>query len=211
MSGAKRLIVNIRGANAAGKTTLAANFHNPQEIREIFWGEGGEVKSTYSVWRHPALELPVYLLGPYGKTKYAGGDTIKSADAIEGMVRQLAEAQSGHVVFEGFRVSKSYARFAALRNALVRETGATWLWAFLHAPKDLIWERAQARREDGKLVDKKELEAVVRQMNKTRDTVRYIWPKDVLTLDPTQEREVLVRRLIDEMAARERGETLGAA
>jgi hypothetical protein len=213
----RRLIVNVRGANASGKTTLVRQFLaaaarlerlqlrvDPEGAFPGRWTDGFRLEL-------PGLALPVIVVGAYDESKYSGCDKIKSADDIETAIRS-AFSLGGHVLFEGFRVSKSYARFAALRNELCRaDPGLTWLWVLLHAPKELIFERAQARREDGRLVDKKELAAVVSQMSSTRDKLRQAFPGDVLTLDPAKDPTYLYLRLLGEMAARERGETMGAA
>jgi thymidylate kinase len=209
-----RLIVNIRGANASGKTTLVRQFiaHSAAAGLEVRLQDSTVVRGH--LLSHPALTLPIAVLGLYDASKYSGCDKIKSADQIEEAVRSLAQSDGlvdPHVIFEGFRVSKSFSRFAALRNELVKADPAlTWLWALIHAPVGLIYERAAARREDGKLIDKKELAAVVKQMDGTRTKCRQAWPNDVLTLDPTQPPEAVYERFLDEMVARERGETPGA-
>lgn len=213
----RRLIVNIRGANASGKTTLARRFipaatmgFDRLNMHLCTAPDGTEIR--YSSIHPEGLQLPVMVIGTYDESKYSGMDKVKSADAICYAVSWAAQTHGAHhTLFEGFRVSKSYARFAELRNSLVRETGQTWLWALMHAPVELIYERAAARREDGKEIDHRELAAVVRQMDKTRSKVREAWPRDALTLDPRQPPEALYERLVGEMAARERGETLGAS
>lgn len=203
-----RLVVNIRGANASGKTTLARNFLKDQ-LDLITTTAPDGTKVDYQVCRVPGLSRMVTLIGRYDESKYSGCDRIKSADAICWAVSQVTGSEN-HVLFEGFRVSKSYARFAALRNELVREHDITWLWALLHAPKELIFERAAARREDGKLIDKKELTSVCGQMDGTRTKLRQAFHGDVLTLDPRRSPRELYTRLVDEMTARERGATLGS-
>ncbi len=203
----RRLIINIRGANAAGKTTLARRFLQEPLVDTMIAPDGTKV--GFQTCEVAGLKLPVNLLGRYDESKYSGMDTVKSAEACEWAVREALRRGGAHVMFEGFRVSKSYARYAAMRNEIVRTSRVRWLWVFLHAPTELIWERAQARREDGKLVDKKELEAVVRQMDKTRRTVDQLWPGEMLTLDPTKPPEDIYLRLLAEIAVREQGETLG--
>lgn len=205
----KRVIVNIRGANAAGKTTLMRNFLGDPFNSHIFVAPDG-TKVDFQSTDVFGLALPVVIIGKYDTSKYSGCDKIKSAEAIEWAVEHaLKTFPDHHVMFEGFRVSKSYKRYAALRNRLAAQ-GEVFLWVFIHATKELIFERAQARREDGKEIDKKELESVVRQMNKTQGAVQFNWPGEMLSLDPMNPPLVVFERLRDEMAARERGETLGA-
>lgn len=197
----RRLIVNIRGANAAGKTTLARQFHDPST--EGLLGEFAGVKVRCTVKEVPGLELPVMLVGTYDDSKYSGCDKIKSVEAIEGAIRAAAAGGDHHVLFEGFYVSKSWARYAALRNELTRaDPNLTWLWAFIHAPEALIFERSEARRSpDSRPIDKKELAGVVRQMANSRRNAMELYPKqEVLTLDPTRAPEVLYRDLVQRMA-----------
>lgn len=198
-----KLIVNIRGANASGKTTLVRNL-----LANASFSEQGQVApdGTKMSWHRgyiPGLELPVIVIGKYDDSKYSGCDKIKSVEAIEWAVREAAK-EDAHVVFEGFRVSKSYARFAELRNDLVRTSRVTWLWALLHAPEELIFARADARREaTSRPTDRKELSGVVRQMDKTRRTVMQLWPRDHVDLRSEKSPQELYDQLIMQMKRRE--------
>lgn len=205
----RRLIVNIRGANAAGKTTLAREVLSratATQALDLGPMKGASVSGTMMYL--PGLKLPVFLLGRYDDSKYSGCDKIKSADAIEEAVRYMTRSTPDcHIMFEGFRVSKSYTRYAALRNELVREFGVTWLWVFLHLSHADVCARSEARREaSSRPIDKKELQGVVNVMNNTRTKVRQAFPNDHLTLDPVALRpHDLADRLLAEMVQREQG------
>jgi hypothetical protein len=216
-----RLIVNIRGANASGKTTLARQFIAHAEARlPIDLGPMAGAPVSGCLLTLPQLRRRVFLLGKYDDSKYSGCDKIKVADAIAEAVRYLAIHRDCHVLFEGFRVSKSYTRYAALRNELVKARPALspdleparWLWVFMHAPDEVIFARSEARREDAsRPIDKKELAAVQRVVNNTRDKVRAAFPGEHLTLRPESWSPVMLYdRLIHEMELRERGESGGA-
>ena len=194
----RRLIINIRGANASGKTTLmrhfVANMGASLELRSP-----DNTKVDFQFCHQPAeLAMPLCVIGKYDDSKYSGCDKIKSADAIEWAVRHaMTEFPGHHIMFEGFRVSKSYSRFAALRNELTQTGRVRWIWAFLHASHDLICERSEARREDtSRLIDKEELGRVVKQMNKTRRTVQQLWPEDEVTLDPLTSPDEVYQKLV---------------
>lgn len=207
-----RIIVNIRGANAAGKTTLARQFHNKEREFELGTFAGVKVKATLKMVE--GLSRAVLLLGTYDESKYSGCDKIKSKDAIQGAVWHAALESDpdgvvahAHVVFEGFYVSKSYGPYVELRKQILRasaihEGDIRWLWAFIHAPEALIFERSEARRSpDSRPIDKKELGGVVRQMANSRRNAMEIFPKqEVLTLDPTRAPEALYEDLVQRMA-----------
>lgn len=208
-----RVIVNIRGANAAGKTTLARQFHDKD--REFLLGEFAGVKVKATLKMVEGLSRAVLLLGTYDESKYSGCDKIKSKDAIQGAVWHAALESDpdgvvahAHIMFEGFYVSKSYGPYVELRKKLIKaDPGLTWLWAFIHAPEALIFERSEARRSpDSRPIDKKELGGVVRQMANSRRNAMEIFPKkEVLTLDPTRAPEVLYEDLVARMAELEAG------
>lgn len=194
----KRLIVNIRGANASGKTTLMRHFME-NVVNSLELRSPDNTRVDFQFAHAPgSLNMPLCIIGKYDASKYSGCDKIKSADAIEWAVKHAMEAYPAHhVMFEGFRVSKSYSRFAALRNELTRQYDVRWVWAFLHASHDLICARSEARREDtSRPIDKVELGRVVKQMTKTKRTVEQLWHEDAVTLDPNDSPDEVYHRLV---------------
>lgn len=202
----KRLTLNIRGANAAGKTTLMRKFlDDPLGVMDVVELKAPDgTKVHFQCTNVTELVHPVCVIGKYDDSKYSGCDKIKSADAIEWAVKHALEKwPDHHVLFEGFRVSKSYSRFADLRN-LLSGGGEIYLWAFLHATHDLICERSEGRREaNSRPIDREELGRVVRQMDKTRRTVLQLWPDEAITLHPTDTPDVVFANLIDWLAEKE--------
>jgi hypothetical protein len=213
----KRVITSLRGANASGKTTVARFFHDKD--REFALGTFAGVKVRATLKTIPGLERPVLLVGTYDESKYSGCDKIKSKDAIHGALWYAAlEADpdgavaSAHILFEGFYVSKSWGPYCELRKQILkaaqyREPELRWLWAFIHAPLELILERSQARRSaDSRPIDPKELAGVVNQMGNSRRNAMQIFPKEeCLTLDPTEAPEALYAKLVAQMALLEAG------
>jgi hypothetical protein len=207
---ARRLIVNIRGSNAVGKTTLARMFLPEKtagfdRLNEYFYTHEDGTKVAYSSAEIPGLKLPVIVLGTYDASKYSGMDKVKSADAICGAVEHAAKTHGEHhTLFEGFRVSKSWDRYAELRNRLVREADVTWLWAMLNAPLELIYARSEARRDaSSRPMDEKELAAVWRVMNNSRVKAKTAFPDDTVVLDAAQKPEALFALLVLAMRHRE--------
>lgn len=199
-----RLVINIRGANASGKTTLARRFLAPNGQFELGEFHGVKVKANRTL---PLFDVhhPVYVIGTYDDSKYSGCDKIKSAEAITEAVSWAACELPGHILFEGFRVSKSYERFATLRNYVVNTMhNHGWLWVFLNATLPLIIERSNLRREEGsRPADEKELGAVVRQMDNTRRKVRAAFPGESIDLQVIDPVEYNFAAVVNEIRRRE--------
>jgi len=196
-----RVIVNIRGANASGKTTLMRRVIGSAPYVDLGQFPDAQGKMGFVQGHQFSLEgfeLPFLVIGRYDASKYSGCDKIKSADQIEGVLRWAIDGGfAGHVLFEGFRVSKSWARFAAVRNWCVSNHHASWVWAFLRAEPELIFERSAARREaDARPIDKEELAAVCRVMASTWRKAKVAMPRDCLDLDASQPTEVLYAQLL---------------
>lgn len=199
----KRVIANIRGPNASGKTTLARSFYGGQPQVMLVMAEGSPEKVVCSQAPAEGLGLPVTLLGPYDPAaKYAGCDKVKSVEAIRQAVRDLAaRPEPCHLIFEGFRVSKSWVPYADLRNEVVRqqEGRVRWLWALSDISEALMMERAQARSPE-RTLNRDELSAAWRQMRNTIAKARALYPaEEVMLLDarlpPERLRELLVARM----------------
>jgi thymidylate kinase len=204
----RRIIVNIRGPNASGKTTLARHFHQPNAADILpVWGAGENTLVPFTTKIVEGLQLPVRLLGQYdGKSKYEGCDKIKSVGAIQSAVRRMStDPLGGHVVFEGFRVSKRYGPYAELRSTIVHENrpDVVWLWALSDISEALMYERAQARSPDREL-NRPELAATWRQMRNTIAKARAAFPAEqVLLLDARLSPEELFGQLVARMGVLE--------
>lgn len=205
----KRVVVNIRGANASGKSTLARLFHEPAGQFELgAWPDKNGKQVAVSAYRTtvPGLELPVYLLGTYDHRKYSGMDTIDSADVTEEVVNTAARYLDGHVIFEGFRMSKTWGRFATLRNRVVRDAGVDWVWWMLNASLELVIQRTEERRDAASTpTDRERLRLIVAEMNSYRIKAKALFHADTFTPDPGKLSPKELRdMLVAEMVRRER-------
>lgn len=131
-------IVNIRGCNGSGKTTIVRRFLERLPAQAL-GGKPGR-PAGYSVdasaW---GIGLPVFVVGSYENT-CGGTDGIKTQEEIVDRVRR-AQAH-GHVLVEGLLMSKS-SNNGTCAPAL-REMDA--VFAFLDTPWEVCLERVLARR-----------------------------------------------------------------
>lgn len=133
------MIINIRGCNGSGKTTVVRELMAQGEFSPIYQGENrrGPILVGY------AGTVPkvgsVAIVGKYDNT-CGGCDSIKSQDEIVARVRDF-HGRANHVVFEGVIVSDCYGRYAALSREL-----PPMLLAWLNTPLDVCLRRVQNRR-----------------------------------------------------------------
>ena len=133
------MIVNIRGCNGSGKTTIVRRFLERLPI-EPLGGVAGR-PAGYRVDAMPwGLSLPVYVVGSYENT-CGGTDGIKTQEEIADRVRRAHNA-GGHVLVEGLLMSKS--SDGGTTAPALREMGA--IFAFLDTPWPVCLERVLARR-----------------------------------------------------------------
>lgn len=193
------MIVNIRGTNGSGKSTIVRTLmegRNP--IPFVADGPGKRQVLGYSVRNpNPECHTPVAVVGRY-ETACGGCDTIKTQDEVQARVR--GHAPSRHVLFEGVIVSDIYGRYKEMADNYPGE----WLFAYLDTPLAVCFERIAGRRvAAGKpaegfnrdLVTQK-WENARRQFDKcTRDKVPAIWldhtdPFPAVALQFTQDIDV---------------------
>lgn len=201
----QRQIINIRGGNASGKTTQAWYFVEPEseDLLGSFPDKDGKLTPVrFYTKAVPGLELPVHVIGTYDESKYSGCDKIKSVDVVMGAVKHATLELPGRVLFEGFRVSKSWGPYAELRNQVVRAAPVGWLWAMMAITYELTCERAQGRSPDREL-NLPELAGMCRQMNNTRIKAKAAFHGDVLELPSAEPQDNLHARLVDAIARRE--------
>ena len=209
----RRLIINIRGPNGAGKTTLARAFLAHQEkqeppLRYVSTGghKGGPVKEKdwpVSRCRVPGLELPVYVMGRYD-VQQGGCDTDKDMDAIERVMHVASETfRDGHILFEGFVVSKSGGRWIEFAFTHQRANLGLFVWAFVRPSlKDLV-ARIHGRN-GGKPIKEELLKGTMRTVDLIRDRVKQSFPKgQIIDLDPALPSEGAFSKLVEHLAALE--------
>lgn len=136
----KNQIVNIRGCNGSGKTTIVRRFLTKLPTQPI-GGKAGR-PAGYRVdatgW---GVTTPVYVVGSY-ENACGGADGIKTQEEIaERVVKAVAY---GHVLVEGLLMSKSSDKGHVA--PVLRDHGA--IFAFLDTPWDVCLERVLGRRAE---------------------------------------------------------------
>lgn len=131
-------IVNIRGCNGSGKTTIVRRFLD--RLPSVALGGKPEKPAGYCVSAEAwGLRLPVYVVGSY-ENACGGTDGIKTQEEIVDRV-QRAHAH-GHVLVEGLLMSKSSDN--GTTAPALRELGA--IFAFLDTPWEVCLQRVLERR-----------------------------------------------------------------
>lgn len=100
------MIINIRGTNGSGKSTIARNFLERFEPKLCYGICGPRRPEAYEVVVHKS-KMPLYLLGPY-ESPTGGADAItgKGFDILIELADRYRER--GNVLFEGVAISNSY-------------------------------------------------------------------------------------------------------
>lgn len=131
-------IVNIRGCNGSGKTTVVRRFLERLPVAALGGRPGKPLGycADASSW---GISAPVYIVGSYENTN-GGADGIKTQEEIVDRVRRAHGY--GHVLVEGILMSKSSE--GGLCAPALREMGA--IFAFLDTPWQVCLDRVLARR-----------------------------------------------------------------
>jgi thymidylate kinase len=135
----KHQIVNIRGCNGSGKTTIVRRFLD-RLPREALGGKPSRplgYRVDASSW---GISLPIFVVGSYENT-CGGTDGISTQEEIADRV--VKAHRSGHVLVEGLLMSKSSA--GGHVAPILKDHGA--VFAFLDTPWDECLRRVLARRE----------------------------------------------------------------
>ncbi len=134
----KNQIVNIRGCNGSGKTTIVRRFL--EKLPTVQLGGKPGRPAGYQVDASPwGIHLPVYVVGSY-ENACGGADGIKTQEEI---VERVQKAYSyGHVLVEGLLMSKSSDN--GTTAPALKEMNA--IFAFLNTPWDVCLERVLGRR-----------------------------------------------------------------
>lgn len=132
------MIVNIRGCNGSGKTTIVRRFLDKLPTTPL--GGKPERPLGYQVdattW---GIQRPIYVVGSYENT-CGGTDGIKTQEEI---VERVTKAHAhGHVLVEGLLMSKS--SDGGVTAPALRDMGA--IFAFLDTPWEICLERVLGRR-----------------------------------------------------------------
>jgi len=137
-----KTIVNIRGTNGSGKTTVVRAIMNrwPTTVVET-------VETTRSVrprvYKTETPAGPVFIFGSY-EAECGGCDTIKHcANDLPILIRKYAE--KGNVLFEGLLISGFY---STIGESLAEQerSGKTVIFAFMDTPVEVCISRTERRR-----------------------------------------------------------------
>lgn len=152
------MIINIRGTNGSGKTTIAEDLikeYGPAKLTSI-QKSGKQILATFL----PSAKL--MLIGPYpGGCR--GCDRIKTQDEVCNAV-EVAARYEHNVLFDGVLVSTLYSRYAALATKLKNRI---YVWAYLDTPEDICIKRIYARN-GGKPFKEQLIRDKIRSIESTR-------------------------------------------
>lgn len=136
----KHQIVNIRGCNGSGKTTIVRRFLEKLSS-ESLGGKPGR-PAGYRVDASPwGIQAPVFVVGSYENT-CGGADGISTQEEIADRV--VKALPMGHVLVEGLLMSKSSDKGHVA--PILKQNGA--IFAFLDTPWDVCLERVLNRRKE---------------------------------------------------------------
>lgn len=136
----KHQIVNIRGCNGSGKTTIVRRFLDRLPSQPLGGKPGRPAGYTVdaSAW---GISVPVYVVGSYENT-CGGTDGINTQEEI---AERVVKAHAlGHVLVEGLLMSKSSA--GGHVAPILKEHRA--IFAFLDTPWETCLERVLQRRAE---------------------------------------------------------------
>lgn len=130
-------IVNIRGCNGSGKTTIVRRFMSKLPCEPL--GPAGKPLGYVVDATAWGITLPIYIIGSYENT-CGGTDGISTQEEISDRV--VKAYSFGHVLVEGLLMSKSSA--GGHTAPILKDHGA--IFGFLDTPWDTCLERVLARR-----------------------------------------------------------------
>lgn len=160
-------IINIRGANGSGKSSImvAILAHAVEEPRTEFMYDTLK-KKTGKVTSKPCVvtkcvtpwsDTPIHVVGIY-KTACGGWDKEGDMNAIEYCMRELARRiPDEHIIFEGFVIAKSYARW----RKYAEDHSDRFVWAFMDHDLPTLVDRIH-RRNGGKTFNVSHLESTLK-------------------------------------------------
>ena len=141
-------IVNLRGTNGSGKSTVARALlswgpHTGIDLAPYTTPKGApRVVKGYHVLEHDLI-----VVGPY-TTDCGGCDAIKTQALVKQSIK-IAASQARHVFFEGVIVSTLFSGYLELAQQLRTEglsrAGRDFIWAYLDTPLNECLARIQKR------------------------------------------------------------------
>lgn len=132
------MIINLRGTNGSGKSTVARAFPGEEIALVAFETKVGKLRHVIGTY---SREHDLLVVGSY-RTECGGCDGIPTQDLVCTAVTEAVDLAK-HVLFEGVIVSTIYERYQKLS---LRLRGMTW--AYLDTPIELCLARIAARNGD---------------------------------------------------------------
>lgn len=157
------MIVNLRGTNGSGKSTVARSLLAGAREVELAPYTTARGAARRVVGYH-AADLGLVIVGPY-RTECGGCDAVKTQNLVCESVR-LAARLAPNVLFEGVIVSTLFSRYLELS----RELGGL-TWAYLDTPLDVCLARIAARN-GGKAIKEDLVADKHRAIARTADKAR---------------------------------------
>lgn len=135
-------VINIRGCNGSGKSTVVQAILAVGRARPIFGACGPGRPEAYELVL-PQVAKSVYVLGSY-LTPVGGCDRLGSADLVKDLV--LKYQPQGHVLFEGLIISDYYGKLCEALEPFGNQVAVI----FLNTPLEVCLERLHERQTAGK-------------------------------------------------------------
>jgi thymidylate kinase len=161
------MIVNLRGTNGSGKSTVARGLIMVDpEARIVYLAEyKTEAGAERWVPGYHVPKLDLVVVGPY-RTDCGGCDAIKTQALVKEAVRKAASLTT-HVLFEGVIVSTLFSGYLELSKGLVADGRTPLAWCYLDTPVEECLRRIQVRN-GGKPIKEDLVRQKVRAIEGTR-------------------------------------------
>lgn len=162
------MLINIRGTNGSGKTTIIRALMDAARSQTRIYGRLGIRSPEAYQLIIPSVAAPVFILGPY-VIESGGCDSVQPYDLILDLIE--AYQPRGHVVFEGVLVSSSYGRV----GRLLERWGQDSVMAFLDTTLEQCIKNVQARRDrrgDGRPFNPHNLTTKFNQIQGSKEKIR---------------------------------------
>src|SRR5271163_3831687 len=128
-------ILNIRGTNGSGKSTVVRKLISHLGVVSVFRNEKGKI------WAYELGEK-VYVLGKY-ETACGGLDTYKNFAQTRESIRKFVPL--GNIVCEGVLWSTVFKQSDEVAREFPQHHS---IWAMLDTPADVCLRRVKARQEE---------------------------------------------------------------
>ena len=133
------MIINIRGCNGSGKSTIVRKLLMGGLDSEKLYGVcGPKFPEAYRL-DYVQVKRPIFVLGSY-LVGVGGCDRIGSAELVQQLVHKYAA--QGHVLFEGLIISDYYGKLCTSLEPFGKEV----VIIFLTTPFEVCLDRLHARQ-----------------------------------------------------------------